>query len=64
LHWQGLDGDDEGAVDAPSAGRLANHLEIHIEKLSALTLAGVETRNYRKNPRDAQAQGLQLKKAA
>lgn len=48
----------------PSAGRLANHLEIHIEKLSALALEGVEARNYRKNPKDAQAQDLQLKKAA
>jgi hypothetical protein len=36
----------------------------HIEKLSALTLEGVEARNYRKNPKDAQAQDLQLKKAA
>src|SRR5919199_1781102 len=26
----------------PSAGRLANHLEIHIEKLSTLALEGVE----------------------
>ena len=34
----------------PSAGRLANHLEIHIENLSALALEGVETRDYRKNP--------------
>jgi hypothetical protein len=42
----------------PSAGRLANHLEIHIENLSALALEGVETRNYRKNPKDAQAQDL------
>jgi hypothetical protein len=48
----------------PSAGRLANHLEIHIENLSALALEGVEARNYRKNPKDAQAQDLQLKKAA
>jgi hypothetical protein len=32
----------------PSAGRLANHLEIHIEKLSALALEGVEARNYRR----------------
>ena len=48
----------------PSAGRLANHLEIHIEELSALALEGVEARNYRKNPKDAQAQDLQLKKAA
>jgi len=48
----------------PSAGRLANHLEIHIENLSALTLEGVQARNYRKNPEAAQAQNLQLKKAA
>lgn len=48
----------------PSAGRLANHLEIHIENLSALALEGVEARNYRKNPKDAQAQDLQLKQAA
>jgi hypothetical protein len=48
----------------PSAGRLANHLEIHIEKLSTLALEGVEARNYRKNPQAAQAQDLQLKKAA
>ena len=48
----------------PSAGRLANHLEIHIENLSALALEGVQARNYRKNPETAQAQDLQLKKAA
>jgi hypothetical protein len=48
----------------PSAGRWANHLEIHIENLSALALEGVETRNYRKNPKDAQTQNLQLKQAA
>jgi hypothetical protein len=48
----------------PSAGRLANHLEIHIENLSALALEGVQARNYRKNPESAQAQDLQLKKAA
>jgi hypothetical protein len=48
----------------PSAGRLANHLEIHIGNLSALALEGVETRNYRKNPKDAQAQDLPLKQAA
>ena len=39
----------------PSAGRLANHLEIHIENLSALALEGVQARNYRKNPEAAQA---------
>jgi hypothetical protein len=48
----------------PSAGRLANHLEIHIENLSALALEKVKTRNYCKNPKDAQAKDLQPKKAA
>ena len=48
----------------PSAGRLANHLEIHIDNLSTLALKGVPARNYRKNPEAAQAQDLQLKKAA
>ena len=48
----------------PSAGRLANYLEIHIENLSALALEGVQARNYRKNPEAAQAQDLQLKEAA
>jgi len=48
----------------PSAGRLANHLEIHIERLSTLALEGVEARNYRKNPEAAQPPDLQLKKAA
>jgi hypothetical protein len=31
----------------PSAGRLANHLDIHITHFSALALNGVEPRNYR-----------------
>jgi hypothetical protein len=48
----------------PSAGRLANHLEIHIDNLSTLALKGVRARNYQKNPEAAQAQDLQLKKAA
>lgn len=48
----------------PSAGRLANHLEIHIEKLSTLALKGVQARNYQKNPQAVQALDLQLKKAA
>jgi hypothetical protein len=43
---------------------LANHLEIHIDNLSTLALEGVQARNYRKNPKVAQAQDLQLKKAA
>ena len=45
-------------------GNRYNHLEIHIENLSALALEGVQARNYRKNPEAAQAQDLQLKKAA
>jgi hypothetical protein len=48
----------------PSAGRLANHLEIHIDNLSTHALEGVQARNYRKNPESAQTQDLQLKKAA
>jgi hypothetical protein len=48
----------------PSAGRLANHLEIHIEKLSTLALKGVQARNYQKNPEAMQALDLQLKEAA
>jgi hypothetical protein len=48
----------------PSAGRLANHLEIHIDNLSTFALEGVQARNYRKNPEVAQAQDLQLKKPA
>jgi hypothetical protein len=39
-------------------------LEIHIGNLSALAPEGVETRNYRKNPKDAQAQDLQLLRTA
>jgi hypothetical protein len=48
----------------PSARRLANHLEIHIDNLSIHALEGVQARNYRKNPEAAQAPDLQLKKAA
>ncbi|HZC02209.1 MAG TPA: hypothetical protein VE844_12885 [Gammaproteobacteria bacterium] len=48
----------------PSAGRLANHLEIHIDNLSTRALEGVQARNYRKNPGAAQTQDLQLKKTA
>jgi hypothetical protein len=48
----------------PTAGRLANHLDIHAEELLALALKGVESRNYRKNPKDTQAKDLQRKKVA
>jgi hypothetical protein len=65
-------GDEQGAGHGgpwdkqpqPSAGRLANHLEIHIEKLSTLALKGVQARNYQKNPEAGQAPDLHLKKAA
>ena len=48
----------------PTAGRLANHLEIHAENFAALALKGVTPRNYRKNPKSAQAKDLQHKIAA
>jgi hypothetical protein len=48
----------------PTAGRLANHLEIHAENFAALALKGVAPRNYRKNPKSAQAKDLQHKIAA
>jgi hypothetical protein len=48
----------------PTAGRLANHLDIHAANFSALALKGVAARNYRKNPKRAQVKDLQRKKAA
>ncbi len=48
----------------PTAGRLANHLDIHAAELLALALKGVESRNYRKNPKDTQSKDLQRKKVA
>ena len=48
----------------PTAGRLANHLEIHAEEFRALALKGVEARNYRKKLNATQAKELQRKKAA
>ena len=48
----------------PTAGRLANHLESHAEHFAALALKGVAPRNYRKNPKRAQAKDLQHKIAA
>jgi len=38
----------------PTAGRLANHWEIHAENFAELALKGVVPRNYRKNPKSAQ----------
>ncbi len=48
----------------PTAGRLANHLDIQLVDFASLALQGVNPRNYRKNPRAAQAQDLQWKQAA
>lgn len=48
----------------PTAGRLANHLEIHAEHFAALALKGLAPRNYRKNSKSAQAKDLQHKIAA
>lgn len=48
----------------PSAGRLANHLDIHLANLLQLALKGVEVRNYRKIQNASKAKGLQVKKAA
>jgi hypothetical protein len=45
----------------PTAGRLANHLENHAENLAELALKGVVLRNYRKNPKSAQAKDFQHK---
>jgi hypothetical protein len=44
----------------PTAGRLANHLEIHAEHFAALALTKVAPRNYRKNPKSAQAKARVL----
>jgi hypothetical protein len=46
----------------PSAGRLANHLEIHIDNLSTFALEGVQARNYRKNPEVARHRTYSLKR--
>lgn len=48
----------------PTAGRLANHWEIHAENFAELALKGVVPRNYRKNPKSAQAKDFQHKIAA
>ena len=47
-----------------TAGRLANHWEIHAEHFAALALKGGAPRNYRKNPKSAQKKDLQHKIAA
>ena len=47
-----------------SAGRLANHLDIHATNFSTLALKGVEPRNYHKIPKNAHIKDLQDKAAA
>jgi hypothetical protein len=48
----------------PTAGRLADHLDLHAAQFQALSLKGAALRNYRKNPNSAQTKDLGLKKAA
>lgn len=48
----------------PTAGRLADHLEIHAGEFQALSLKGVVLRNYRKNPNSVKTKDLDLKEAA
>ncbi len=48
----------------PSAGRLANHLDIHLAKFLPLALKEVEPRNYQKIQNAVQTKGLRSKKAA
>jgi hypothetical protein len=48
----------------PTAGRLANHLDLHAAGFQALSLQGVVLRNYRKNPNTTQTKNLARKKAA
>jgi hypothetical protein len=48
----------------PTAGRLANYLDIQLMDFASLALRGVKPRNYRKNPKAAQAQDSQWKQAA
>ena len=48
----------------PSAGRLANYLDIHAAHFSALALQGVEPRNYRVIHEHTPINELQQPKAA
>jgi hypothetical protein len=47
-----------------SAGRLANHLDLHAPQFAALALQGVEPRNYRKIPKSPHRNDLRDKIAA
>ena len=44
----------------PTAGRLANYLDIHIHNFLALALSGVKPRNYKKIPTPQKSKGLPL----
>jgi hypothetical protein len=48
----------------PSAGRLANHLDIHVTHFSTLALNGVEPRNYRIMQNRRHINGLQRRDVA
>jgi len=48
----------------PSAGRLANHLDIHVTHFSTLALKGVAPRNYRVIQDRAHLNKLQQQEAA
>jgi len=47
-----------------SAGRLANHLDIHADNFAALALQGVAPRKYDKIPEAKETADLQLSIAA
>ena len=47
-----------------SAGRLANHLDLHANHCAALALSGVEPRKYNHNGEAQQTHDLQLRGAA
>lgn len=47
-----------------TAGRLANHLDLHPHDFAALVLSGVEPRKYAKNSDTKQTNDLQLPEAA
>ena len=48
----------------PTAGRLANYLDIHIHNFVALALAGVKPRNYQKIQIPQESKDLPLPDAA
>lgn len=47
-----------------SGGRLANYLDIHAWRFSALALKGIEPRNYRKKPKGSHINDLEQQDAA